>query len=87
MPFWVTTESGKQGTVGVPSHVHHADMKPWIRGFIEGHMPGEIAQVIDSIPYPANPVWNNPSECPAFCYQPSKCKGRGSCPSNPACSE
>lgn len=58
---------------------------------------GDIKE-IDALPYPANPVirrhaltareeekgWGH---CPEFCYSPSICKGRTSCPKSYACSE
>jgi hypothetical protein len=48
------------------------------------------------LPYPANPRLNKiehefsdgtKSACPSFCYSPSTCAGRGSCPHRYACSE
>lgn len=51
-------------------------------------------KTIDSLPYPANPVLRRRAlrdekdiHCPEFCYSPSQCKGRTSCPKNYACSE
>ncbi len=42
------------------------------------------------LPYPAEPViWqlDHPvrGKCPPFCYKPEQCKGKGSCPHNPCC--
>ena len=42
------------------------------------------------LPYPAEPIiwqFEHPvdGKTPAFCYRPSQCKGRTSCPQNPSC--
>lgn len=47
---------------------------------------------LDTLPYPARPIiWqlDHPKvgKCPAFCISPEKCKGRGSCPRDYACTE
>lgn len=44
------------------------------------------------LPYPASPiVWqfDHPvsGKCPPFCYSPTTCVGRSSCPKSRACSE
>lgn len=41
----------------------------------------------EQLPYPASPVLDQRGECPAFCYSPTQCKNRNSCPQRPACSE
>lgn len=38
------------------------------------------------LPYPASPQLN-PTDFPAFCMQPDRCKGRGSCPRSLSCTE
>ena len=39
------------------------------------------------LPYPAGPRLGETSDCPSFCYEPSKCVGWGACPQQKACSE
>lgn len=39
------------------------------------------------LPYPAKPRLGPQSDCPPFCFTPTKCVGRGSCPQAYACSE
>ena len=39
---------------------------------------------VNVIPYPSQPYLSD-IECPDFCYQPSRCKGRTACPQNPSC--
>jgi len=47
---------------------------------------------VQQLPYPANPIiWqlDHPvsGKCPAFCYKPRECVGRGSCPQRISCTE
>jgi hypothetical protein len=49
--------------------------------------PGVETTVISSLPYPADPRLGTTSTCPPFCYSPSVCAGRSSCPKSYACSE
>jgi hypothetical protein len=44
-------------------------------------------RTIRSLPYPAEPRDQPNGPCPSFCYTPSSCQGRTSCPKNYACSE
>lgn len=40
------------------------------------------------LPYPATPLLGpRLTDCPPFCYSPTECAGRTSCPKNYACSE
>lgn len=51
---------------------------------------GMLVNSVHRIPYPAEPQLNpadNTSGCPPFCYTPTECLGRSSCPHGPACSE
>jgi hypothetical protein len=48
---------------------------------------GELA-TLNTLPYPANPrLSESKGECPSFCYTPSQCQGRTSCPKVPACDD
>jgi hypothetical protein len=46
----------------------------------------------DRLPYPAPPrlrmiEYGDAGVCPSFCYTPERCRGRGSCPHDIACTE
>ena len=47
-------------------------------------------KTVDRLPYPAQPRLDQldgwcEGEIPSFCWAPSTCKGRSSCPRNPCC--
>lgn len=48
---------------------------------------GKVVSNGKCIPYPAVPVLWQSDNCPAFCYNPNRCAGKSSCPSDPACTE
>lgn len=49
-------------------------------------LTGKNPIAIHSLPYGASPALDQ-QQFGDFCYSPNTCKGRGSCPKNPACSE
>jgi hypothetical protein len=53
-------------------------------------LTGKVATKAQSLPYPANPrinrvVWPRSGACPSFCYSPTTCAGRTSCPKSHSC--
>lgn len=48
---------------------------------------GKTVARFNVLPYPASPRLGSTTDCPPYCWQPEKCKGRGSCPRPYACSE
>lgn len=48
---------------------------------------GKKATEAKELPYPAEPRVGSQSNCPSFCWQPTLCAGRRSCPRSYACSE
>lgn len=48
---------------------------------------GQVAEEVKELPYPAGNRVGPQSNCPSFCYTPTTCAGRKSCPQNYACSE
>ena len=76
--YWLTLESGRQGYY--ESHTERKEL-------LGTQVMGETITKVESIPYPANPQFQNLSGCPAFCFSPRYCVGRTSCPKPYACSE
>lgn len=84
MAFWVDFEGRAPGCVEAPSLEEARDLAKELTGH-------EVTR-IDQLPYPANPRLNKVSygeygPCPSFCFTPTQCRGRGSCPKSYACSE
>ncbi len=73
--YWVTMSDGRKGTVETK------------QGEDLGPVLVELGEVSDirRIPYPARPGLRRVSDCPEFCYRPSRCMGRSSCPNAPSC--
>jgi len=46
-----------------------------------------VVKDVAILPYPAIPRLRVQSACPPFCYTPTECVGKTSCPKNYACSE
>ena len=46
---------------------------------------GNVARM-RTLPYPAAPRLH-PTDCPSFCYRPTRCAGHTSCPNDYACTE
>lgn len=44
-------------------------------------------KTMQSLPYPAEPRRGSVSSCPSFCYTPTKCAGRNSCPKSHSCDD
>ena len=44
-------------------------------------------KTIETLPYPAVPVLDQRSNCPAFCWNPNTCQGRTSCPRRRSCDD
>jgi hypothetical protein len=75
-----------------------SDRGPACAGFVTKEEAGALADAagrvvsMEVLPYPASPRlddnegWGE-GQCPSFCYTPDKCKGRGSCPNNPCCTD
>jgi hypothetical protein len=81
--YWMTFEDG---TSGYCEGLYESDAI-----LIASHIKRK--KVVNSalLPYPAKPViwqFDHPvmGKCPAFCYDPNNCAGRGSCPKPYACS-
>ena len=90
--YWITFTDGSSGFC--------EGMGAWDAVRIAETLTGKKAVIGDDqwnpdiprLPYPANPIiWqlDHPvsGRCPAFCYDPHKCKGNTSCPKLSACSE
>lgn len=50
-------------------------------------LTGSSVLSCERLPYPAEPRIGEQTDCPSFCVEPEKCKGRGSCPQRRACTE
>lgn len=48
---------------------------------------GIKVEEVKFLPYPGGKRVGTMSNCPSFCYTPSECAGRSSCPKRYACSE
>lgn len=84
MHCWVKFSDGSEGYC---EGVNEYDVKR-----ISEHLTGKEALEIKVLPYPADPIiWQfcHPvyGKCPPFCYTPTECAGRTSCPKRRACSE
>ena len=79
IPFWLVFVNGKSGCVEAKTLAEA--MK------LGAELSGQEVITADILPYPAEPRLNKASDCPSFCYQPSRCKGRTACPQSYACSE
>lgn len=85
MPWWVDFEG--RASACVESY----DGEDAARKLAE-ELGGAPVKQIRPLPYPANPRLNSIHHgaygpCPSFCYSPTICAGRGSCPKSYACSE
>lgn len=83
-PWWVTAEKRGSGCVEALNEEAAKTIGSEVLG----------AEIIacEKLPYPADPRLNaydgNPHGiCPSFCYAPTFCKGFGSCPQSPSCTE
>lgn len=82
--YWVEFDDRFPGCVEALNHTAAMDLAE--------QLTGVKAKECHRLPYPANPRLNRYAHashgvCPAFCYTPATCKGRGSCPHGPACTE
>lgn len=79
-PFWVRFDGHKAACVEDETESAAKAQAAKITG----------CEVIDiqRLPYPAEPrISAEKGSCPAFCFSPTTCAGRGSCPKSYACSE
>ena len=76
--YWITLQSGKQGY-----YESHTPKDALLGTAVEG----SVVVHADTLPYPANPIFQKLSGCPAFCSTPQQCKGKTACPKRYACSE
>lgn len=86
--FWLTFTDGSQGYCEGSSDY---DAK-LIAEKLTGKKVADGPASTKTLPYPANPViWqlDHPvnGKCPAFCYKPRECAGKGSCPQSYSCTE
>ena len=85
MYLWIRFKEGKGGFVEADSH------EEALR--VAREATGRDPVSAHELPYPADPIiYQRPGTkerpaCPAFCYRPEQCAGRGSCPQSYACSE
>ncbi len=77
MPWWVVFADGKKSRCFEGAE---ADVRTRAAAI------GEVKSVW-VLPYPADPREEPMSECPSFCFSPTTCAGRTSCPKKYACSE
>lgn len=81
MIYWLTFTDGTRGSCGGDNY-EAAKQKA-------EEVSGKEVQSGELLPYFARPVIWQPEgkhgPMPAFCYQPERCKGRGSCPTRPSC--
>lgn len=80
MFFWVTFHDRSGGTVQGDAPDRFADATE--RALKLGRV-----RSVKELPYPADPRLDVRSDCPSFCYSPSGCAGKTSCPHRYACSE
>lgn len=81
-PFWLTFTNRVSGCVEAPTKDEARTI---------GSTFGDVASC-DELPYPANPRLNTHvdpkfGECPSFCWTPTACVGRRSCPASHSCTE
>lgn len=72
--WWITFAGGRRGTISAASRDE---------AFVAA---GKKGHVIDAqeLPYPADP-YLEPIPSPPFCYSPSTCIGRSTCPQHRSC--
>lgn len=73
--FWVNFSNKSSGCIDADDF-EDAARKAKTFGFVTG---------IRTLPYPSTPRLGEHDKCPAFCYSPQECVGRGCCPKNPCC--
>lgn len=89
--YWLTFTDGTQGCCQGASDFDAKLIAEKLTGkTVAGGKWKDIAAKL--LPYPGDPViWqlDHPvnGKCPVFCYSPSECAGRGSCPKNRACDD
>lgn len=78
IPFWVTFETGVPGCVEAKSEQEAREIATGIQGKVVS---------VACLPYPARPRLNAREQgaCPSFCFTPSECVGRSSCPRRMSC--
>lgn len=77
--YWVKFTKGDAACVEDETMEAARKQATELRGEVESLLP---------LPYPANPrISKEWGDCPPFCFTPSQCAGRGSCPKSHACSE
>lgn len=81
-PFWLTFEGRGPGCVEA-ENAEEAKR-------IAKELTGCEVLTCQCLPYPASPrinEWKHPKHgvTPPFCYRPSQCAGRGSCPQSHSC--
>lgn len=83
--YWITFEDKTAGYCETPQG------SPDDAWRIAEKLTGKKVTEAAELPYPATPViwqFEHPihGKCPDFCYTPTECKGRTSCPKPYACS-
>lgn len=79
IPFWLEFPTKRSACLTAASEQAALNMSELLTG--------ERAHTASPLPYPAEPQIGEKSTTPAFCYTPSKCKNRGSCPQELACND
>lgn len=90
-PYWLTFTDGSTGCCEGQNEYDAKVIAEKLTGKTVGG--GKFKDIsAQRLPYPASPmIWQHDhpvhGKCPAFCYQPTKCAGRGSCPRSRACDD
>jgi hypothetical protein len=78
-PFWLSFTDGTHGT---------CEGKTLAQAIAKAEdLTKKVVSTGKCIPYPAVPVIYQESFTPAFCYNPTRCLGKSSCPQNLACND
>lgn len=98
MSYWITFKDGSHGCVERPVPDGYVDgnvldysaFTPELALALATELTGKDATSAETLPYPANPrinraAWPRSGVCPSFCFTPSVCAGRGSCPRRISC--
>lgn len=80
--YWVVYMNGREGCVEAESDLMAKSLAEDPSVSLNG--PTLTVQIL---PYPAEPILHRASSIPSFCFQPSLCAGRSSCPRGRACTE